>query len=147
MTYWSSLASVMHLIGLVLAVGAATVKLVLLLRCHTDPAFALTFLKVSKHITRQIVVGMILLALSGIGWLFLGYGFSPRLIVKLVLFGAIWVVGPVIDHVVEPRFQKLARGTGEPATPAFTSALRQYLAWETIATSLFYVIIVMWVFR
>jgi hypothetical protein len=67
--------------------------------------------------------------------------------VKLALFGAVCVLGPVIDHVVEPRFQKLAPRTGEPATPAFARASRQYLAWETIATSLYYFIIVMWVFR
>lgn len=145
--HWSSLLFVTHLIGVALGVGAATVKLVLLLRCYADPAFALTFLKVSKHITRQIVVGMILLALSGIGWLILGYSLTPRLIVKLVLFASIWVLGPVIDHVVEPRFQKLVPGPREPATPAFASALRQYFLWETIANLLFYVIIVMWVFR
>jgi len=144
---WSSLLSVMHLIGLSLGVGAATVKLVLLLRCHADPAFAATFLQVSKPVTRQIIVGMILLTLSGIGWLILGYDLTPRLIAKLVLFTSIWVLGPVIDHVVEPRFQKAATRPGELATPAFASALRQYVVWETIATSLFYVIIFMWVFR
>ena len=147
MSHWSSVVSVTHLIGLALGVGAATVKLLLLLRCHADPSFARTFLEVSKHITRQIVAGMILLTLSGIGWLFLGYGSTPRLVSKLVLFAAIWVLGPVIDRVVEPRFQKLAPGPGEPATPAFVSALRRYLVWETMATLLFYVIIVMWVFR
>lgn len=57
------------------------------------------------------------------------------------------MLGPVIDHVVEPRFQKLAPGLGEPAAPAFAIALREYLVWETVATSLFYVIVVMWVFH
>jgi len=144
---WSSLVFVTHLIGLALAVGSATVKLVLLLRCRADPAFARTFLEVSKPITRVIVAGMILLAMSGAGWLFLGYGMTPLLIVKLLLFSAIWVIGPVIDGFAEPPFQKLAPGPGEPATPAFVSALRRYLAWEVMATSLFYVIVVMWVFR
>lgn len=147
MNSWSTLVSVVHLVGLALGTGSATVKLVLLLECRADPAFAPTFLKVSRPITRQIILGMILLALSGIGWLFLGYGLTPRLIVKLVLFAAIWVLGPVIDNVVEPRFRKLAPGPGEPAGPAFIGALNRYVAWETIATALFYAIIVIWVFR
>ena len=147
MIQWSAVLSVTHLIGLALAVGSATVKLVLLLQCRADPGFAPTFLRVSRSITRQIILGMILLTLSGIGWLFLGYGLTPRFIVKLVLFAPIWVLGPVIDNVVEPRFRKQAPGLGESAPPGFAIALNQYLVWETIATALFYVIIVMWVFR
>jgi len=147
MVEWSSIVSMVHLVGLALGVGAATVKLALLLRCRADPASAPTFLGVSTLITRYIILGMILLTLSGVGMLFLGYGFTPRLIVKLVLFAAIWVLGPVIDNVVEPRFRKLAPGPGEPATPAFVGVLNEYLVWETIATSLFYVIIVVWVIR
>jgi hypothetical protein len=102
---------------------------------------------VSRSITRLIILGMILMTLSGIGWFFLGHGLTPRFMVKLVLVAAIWVLGPVIDNVVEPRFRMLAPGPGEPAAPAFAIALKQYLVWEAIATSLFYVIIVMWVFR
>jgi hypothetical protein len=144
---WPSFVLVAHLIGLTLAAGSATVKLVLLLRCRAEPAFARTFLEVSKPITRIIVAGMILLTLSGVGWLFLGYGVTPLLIVKLFLFAAIWVLGPVIDDFVEPRFRTTAPDPGEPATPAFVGALRRYVVWETLATSLFYVIVALWVFR
>jgi hypothetical protein len=145
---WSLFLFTGHLIGLALAVGSATVKLVLLFRCRAYPTFASTFLKVSKPITRLIILGMILLLLTGIGRLILlGYGFTPALIVKLILFAAIWVLGPVIDNVVEPRFQKQSPGQGEAPTPAFVGALKRYLVWETVATSLFYVIIVIWVFK
>lgn len=147
MSSWSAVLTLAHLIGLALAVGSATVKLSLLLRCRVDPGFASTFLAVSGPITRQIIIGMILLTLSGIAWLFLGHGLTPRLIVKLVLFAPVWVLGPVIDNVVEPRFRKVAPGPGEPATAAFGRALSRYLMWEAIATLLFYVIIIMWVFR
>lgn len=62
------LLSLAHLIGLALGVGAATVKLILLLRCRADHALAPAYVKVAKPITRQIVLGIILLTLSGIGW-------------------------------------------------------------------------------
>jgi len=140
-----SLLTLTHLVGLVLAVGAATVKLVLLLKCRADSAFVPTYIKVTKPITRQIVLGMILLTLSGIGWLLYGYQFTAVLVVKVVLVGVIWVLGPVIDNVVEPKFQAQAPAPGEPASPAFARIQRQYLALEVIATLLFYVIIVMWV--
>ena len=64
---------------------------------------------------------------------------------KLVLVGAIWVLGPVIDNVVEPKFRQLAPGAGESASPAFIRIRQQYLLLEVIATGLFYVIVVMWV--
>jgi hypothetical protein len=63
-----SILSVAHLIGLALGVGAATVKLTLLLRCRADLALVPVYVKVAKPITKQIVLGIILLALSGIGW-------------------------------------------------------------------------------
>lgn len=144
MDSWSPLLTIVHLIGLALGMGAATVKLGLLLKSRADPAFVPVYSTVAKAITRYIVLGMILVTLSGIGWLLLGYPFTPRLVVKLVLVAAIWVMGPLIDNVAEPRFRKLAPAPGEPAAPAFLRIQRQYLALEITATLMFYVIILVW---
>ena len=143
----STLVSLVHLLGLILGVGAATAKLVLLVKSSTDRAFIPIYLRVARLITRQIIAGMVLLTLSGIGWLLLGYPLTPRLVVKLLLFGVIWVLGPVIDNLVEPRFQKLIPESGQPDSPAFVAIQKRYLALEIIATLLFYVVIVIWVFR
>lgn len=140
-----SLMLLTHLIGLVLAVGAASVKLLLLLRCAADRALLPCYLKVVRLISRQIILGIILLTLSGIGWLIMGYHLTVALVVKLVLVGAIWVIGPVIDNVVEPRFRALVPAAGEAASPALIRMEKQYLALEIIATSLFYIIMTMWV--
>jgi hypothetical protein len=140
-----SLLSVGHLIGLALGVGCATAKLALLLKCKADHAFVPAYITAAKPITRLIVLGLGLLTLSGIGWLLLGYPFTPILVVKLALVAAIWVLGPLIDNAVEPKFQKLAPRPGESASPAFIRIQQRYLMMEIIATSLFYVIIVMWV--
>lgn len=147
MSFLSWGLSVAHLVGLALGVGAATVKLVLLLRCRTDAAFVTVYIQVARPITRHIILGMVLLTLSGIGWLLLGYPFTSLLIVKLVLVATIWALGPVIDNVVEPRFRKLAPQPGEAVSPAFTRIQRQYLALELFATLLFYVTIVIWAWR
>ncbi|HSR29398.1 MAG TPA: hypothetical protein VLY63_02460 [Anaerolineae bacterium] len=143
----SSFITLVHLLGLVLGVGAATAKLVLLVKSSTDRAFVPIYLRVARLITRQIIVGMVLLTLSGIGWLLVGYPFTPLLVVKVVLFGVIWVLGPVIDNVVEPRFQKLIPESDQPASPAFIAIQKRYLALEITATLLFYVVIVIWVVR
>jgi len=140
----ASLLTVTHLLGLALAVGAATVKVALLLRCRRDSAFLPVYLAVVRIITRFIILGMILLTLSGVGWLLIGYGFTPLLIVKLVLVGAVWVLGPVIDNVAEPAFRNLAPAAGQTASAAFLQARARYLALEVTATALFYVIIVIW---
>ena len=137
--------TVVHLLGVALGLGSATAKLRLLLRCRADPAFVTVFLQVTKPLTRQIVLGLVLLVVSGIGWLLIGYPFTPILITKLVLVGAMFVMGPIIDNVVEPRFRNLAPGTGEAPSPAFISVQARYLGLEVAATALFYVIVVMWV--
>lgn len=141
----STLLSLAHLIGLVLGVGAATVKLTLLLKCNADHAFVPVYATVAKYMTRQIIAGLVILTLSGIGWLLLGYPFTRLLTVKLILVVAIWVLGPVIDNVVEPKFMKLAPVSGEPVSPDFNRIKKQYLTLEVIATGLFYGIIVFWV--
>jgi hypothetical protein len=141
----TSLLSLGHLIGLALGVGSATAKLTLLSRCKADPTFVPTYLAVARPITRLIILGLALLTLSGVGWLLIGYPLTLLLAVKLVLVGAIWVLGPVIDNVVEPRFRKLVPAPGESPSPAFMQAQRQYLRLEVVATGLFYVIVVMWV--
>jgi hypothetical protein len=145
MTSWRSILTLAHLIGLVLAVGSATAKLRLLIKCKADPAFVPTYSAIARPITRLIILGLALLTLSGLGWLLVGYPLTPLLVVKLVLVGAIWVLGPVIDNVVEPKFQRLAPGSSESASPAFLQIMRRYLMLEAVATGLFYVIVVMWV--
>jgi len=129
---------------LVLGVGAATAKLTLLLKSRTDHALVPAYVAVARSITRLIILGLALLTLSGIGWLLIGYPFTPLLIVKLVLVTAIWVMGPLIDNVFEPKFRKLAPSVGELASPAFIRAQQHYLLMEVIATGLFYVIVVIW---
>lgn len=145
MTSLTSLLFLAHLIGLALAVGCATAKLTLLVRCKTDHAFVPSYIAVARPVTRLIILGLALLTLSGVGWLVLGYALTPLLVVKLVLVGAIWVLGPVIDNVVEPKFRQLAPAPGEAASPAFIRIQQDYLRLEVIATGLFYVIIAMWV--
>ena len=120
-----SLLSLAHLIGLALAVGCATAKLTLLVRCKADHAFVPTYVAVVRPLTRLIILGLALL--------------------KLVLVGAIWVLGPVIDNVVEPKFLQLAPTPGESASPAFIRIQLHYLRLEVVATGLFYVIIAIWV--
>jgi hypothetical protein len=141
----TALLFLVHLVGLALGVGAATTKLVLLLKTRADRAFVPAYLKAAGPATRLIQLGIVLLTLSGIGWLILGYPLTSRLVAKLVLVAAIWVMGPVIDKVVEPRFRRLVPGPEDPADPAFTRAHRQYLAMEAAATLLFYAVVVYWV--
>jgi len=141
----TSILTLAHLIGLALGVGAATVKLTLLLRCKTNHSFIPLYIAASKPITRQIVLGMIILTLSGICWLFLGYPITTMLLVKVTLVALIWVLGPIIDNVIEPKFKKLAPALGEAVSDEFRLVMKKYFALELIATALFYVIIIFWI--
>lgn len=139
-----SLLTLVHLVGLALGVGAATVKLVLLLRSRADPSLVPAFLRVALGITRLIVLGLVLLVVSGIGWLLLGHPWTPLLVVKLVLVAVIFVLGPVIDKVAEPAYRGHAPGAGQAPSAAFRRAERRYLALEIAATALLYVVLVVW---
>jgi len=134
-----------HVIGLAWAMGAASVKLGLLLRCRGDRSLIPSYLNVVRPVTKQLVAGMILLTLSGVAWLFAGYELKGILAVKVALVAGVWVLGPVIDKVAEPRFRQLAPAAGEPASVAFLRAERGYLSLEAVATALFYVIAGVWV--
>jgi hypothetical protein len=140
----SSLLTIAHLIGLIVGVGAATVKVALLLRTLSDPTSIPTYLQVSKPITMHIVFGMIVLTLSGVGFLLTGYPLTRRLTMKLFFVVSLWVLGPVIDNFAEPRYRKLATEGSESVRPAFAQAQRYYISLEIVATLLFYVIIVYW---
>ncbi len=135
-----------HLTALALAVGGATAKNLLLVRCRRDLAFVPTFLGLERLITRQIIVGQVLITISGVAyaWL-LGYGFTPRVVVKVVLVAAVWVLGPCIDTIVAPRMRQHAPGPGQSASPAFQRALSRYVFWDLAATGIYYAVIVFWV--
>ena len=139
---WSLLTFV-HLIGLSLGVGAATVKLMLLVKAKSNPEFVATYLKVMRPITRIIIIGLILLTLSGIAWIFTGVTFTTLFIIKLILVLAVWVLGPIIDNVVEPKYKNLAPASGNQISAEFIRIQRKLVIIETIATLDFYVIIML----
>jgi hypothetical protein len=145
MSWMQPFLMLMHLIGLAWAMGAASVKLALLLRCQRDRSFIQVYLKVVRPVTRQLVAGLVLLTLSGIGWLLVGHPLTRILVVKLVLVAAVWVMGPVIDNVAEPRFRRLAPTAGNAISPEFVRAERAYVALEAVATGMFYLIVGVWV--
>ena len=139
-----SLLSVVHLIGLALGVGAATVKLVLLLQSRSNPALVPVFLSVVRPITKVIILGLVLLLASGIGWIAMGRPFTSTLVAKSVLVAALFILGPIIDNVVEPKYRAAAPRSGEAASAEFLRAQQRFLALEIAATGIFYVIVVAW---
>jgi len=141
-SFWFIL-TLTHLIGLALGIGAATVKLTLLIKCNSDYNFVHIYIKVTKPITRIIILGLILLTISGLGWILLGTSFTSLFIIKLVFVFAIWVLGPVIDNAVEPKYEKLVPAPGEKASSEFVKIQKKLLILETIATLLFYTITIM----
>ena len=139
--------TLLHLLGLAFALGASTVKVILLIRCLRDRDFIPTYLQVIRPITRVIISGLVLLTLSGIAWIFLtrGHPLTARLIVKLLLVVAVWIIGPIIDNVLEPKYRHSAPSAGESPSNAFLRAQRRYLEFELLATGIFYAITAFWV--
>ncbi len=142
-----SLLPVVHLLGLALALGCATAKLRLLLKCVARQELLPAYVAAVKPITHLIVLGTILLILSGVSYLLFGYPLSGLLILKIVLVALIFLLGIIIDTVLEPKFAKRIPKVGESPSPEFLRIRRRYLFSEAVATGLFYVIFVMWMLR
>jgi len=73
----SEIGMLVHVIALVLAAGAATIKLLLLFKCKADYRFYPVYFQVAGLLTKLIITGMILLTLSGISWILMGYALEP----------------------------------------------------------------------
>lgn len=142
---FTSFLTIIHLIGLTLGAGAASVKVILLLKCRADHSFIPAYLKIVRPVTKILITGIILLTLSGLIWLLSGYPLMFILIIKIILVLAIWVMGPIIDNKVEPEFIKLAPESGNEVSTEFAQIFKKYLMLELTATSLFYIIIIYWV--
>lgn len=56
-----------------------------------------------------------------------------------------FVMGPIIDHVVEPKLEELAPEMGEAPSPVFIRVQARYLGLEMVATTMFHMIVVIWV--
>ena len=139
---WSILLLI-HLVGLALCVGLATAKVFLLVKCYRDITFVPVYLKVMKPLTQILVLGLIIMTLTGIIWLVMGYGFSNTMIVKLVFVLVVWVLGILIDKITEPQFSKLAPVKGETASPAFYQIQKKHLALESVAALVFYILMLL----
>jgi hypothetical protein len=138
-----SLLPVVHLLGLALATGAATVKVAMALRSTRDTGFVRTFLASRKLLASFIILGLLLATVSGVIWLLQGYSWSPRLIGKVIVVGMIWLIGPVIDNVIEPKLDRLAPVGDEPPTAEFKVQQRLHLTCEIAAAVLMYVVFVL----
>ena len=135
-----SFLNFLHLLGLTFGVGGLTVKLRLLVKCNSDLDFVPVFFEVVKPITMIIILGQVLLTITGIGWMFLGYTFTPLIIVKIVLLGLLWVLEPVIDIVFQPKVEKFVHSAGCIASLSFIRSLKHLLIAEIAATGIFYVL-------
>ena len=143
----SGVLTLVHLIGFALGVGGATVKLYLLLQSVSDFKLISSYLRVATTITRLIVLGIILLAVSGLATVILvgARPFTGPFIIKLLAVGAILIIWPLIDNVAEPKVRILAPQGDEIPNAQFRSALRLYVTLEVVATALFYLTAVIWV--
>jgi hypothetical protein len=135
-----------HIIGLAIGVGAATVKLVILIKARQDNTIVPYYLKVAKPITQLIIFGIVLLTISGIGFIIEGYPLTTQLTIKLIFVALLWIIGPIIDNAIEPEFIKSAPAIGDQPTQEFTKVHKKYLTLEILATLIFYIVIVIWIF-
>ena len=142
MYYFNELVMLLHLVGLSLGLGAATVKTIFLVKSRSDIEFLPVYLKITKPVTKLIILGTIVLTVTGIYWLISGYPFTPVLIVKIALVILMWILGPVIDNAVEPKLVRLAPQPGESPADGFLKVRKQHFALEIMATTLMYAITV-----
>src|SRR5512147_1961379 len=89
MTTTRFLLTLLHLLGMALATGAAAVKVALLLGARADSGLTAVYLRVVKPVTRLLVTGLVLATATGAAWLVLGRPITAAVAGKLVLAAAL----------------------------------------------------------
>ncbi|MFW9965391.1 MAG: hypothetical protein ACFFCX_17595 [Candidatus Sifarchaeia archaeon] len=139
MDLWQ-IITLVHIIGIALGVGGASIKLVLFMKSYYNKNFTPAYTVVAEPISQLIFLGMILLTVSGIGYALVGYPEGSSLLVKHVLVVLLWVVGPLISKVYGPRFITLAPKPSESPTSEFLQVRKQLLVLEVLGTVCFYAV-------
>ena len=134
----SEILYIVHVIALSLAAGTAFVKLLLVVRCKKDYMFYTDYFKLAPLLSKLIITGMILLTLSGIAWIIIGYSLELLLVLKIIIVAGIWIIGPIIDSRAEPKVKRLYPSPGAEPSAEFTRSQQQHLLLEIIATAMMY---------
>ena len=101
---------ILHLIGLAIGVGAATVADIMVFRFLKDFHISRWETKVLKTVSIMIWVGLAILILSGIGIYLqntVRYNFTVKFLVKMVIVGIIILNGILLNLYITPRLVKL----------------------------------------
>lgn len=125
-----------HLIGLAFGVGGVTANAILMIKTRSNKEFTPIIMKAVVLIGKLVFFGLVLLTVSGIGFLYLGYPLA-RLTVKLFLVGALWIEGPLV-HYFTSRLAKLVPNPSQPASPEFLSIKRKTQVIGMIGVILWY---------
>jgi hypothetical protein len=126
-----------HIIGLALGLGGVTVNVALMVKARFDKELASIIPKVSRIIGPLIFLGLVLLTISGIGFVHLGYPLTRTLTVKLDLVVVLWVEGLLISYLGS-KIGRLAPKLGEPPSPKFLSTRRKMQALAVVGVVLWY---------
>jgi hypothetical protein len=159
-----------HIVGLAFGLGGVTVNFALMIKARFDKELASIIPRVSKTIGPLIFLGLVLLTISGIGFVHLGYPLTRTLVVKLHLVGVLWVEGLLIsylssklgrlapkshladiDREIERVKKHVSAGLsgsvleplGEPPSLKFLSTRRKMQALATVGLFLWYTITVL----
>ena len=131
-----------HTVGLAFGLGGVTINVVLMIKARFDKELASTIIKVSKTIGPLIFLGLVLLTISGIGFMRLGYPLTRTLAVKHILVVALWIEGPLIFYLTS-KLAKLSPTPSEPPSLKFLSTRRMMQALAAAGLILWYTITVL----
>jgi len=126
-----------HVVGLAFGLGGVTANVVLMIKARFDKELASIMSKVSKTIGPLIFLGLVLLTLSGIGFVRLGYPLTRTLIVKLHLVAVLWVESLLISYL-SSKLGRLAPKLGKPPSLKFLSTRRKMQALVAVGVVLWY---------
>jgi len=126
-----------HTVGLAFGLGGVTINVVLTIKARFDKELASTIIKILKTIGPLIFLGLLLLTISGIGFMRLGYPLTRTLAVKHILVVALWVESPLIFYLTS-KLAKLAPKQGEPPSHKFLSTKMKMQALVAVGVFLWY---------
>ena len=123
-----------HLISMAFGVGGSTLAMIISRKIDKNPEIAPIIMELIKPVSKLIRLGLILLILSGLGFMVLGskgYIYQPFFLAKMLTVSIISINAILMKFVLNPKLRKLIKKSGSKSSPELLK-VKKYIKLSNI---------------
>ena len=138
---------ILHVIGVAVGAGGATMSDVLFLTSIADNKIDHSELKLLKIASYMVVIGLVLLTVTGLSFFLVGAAESPRFWAKMSIVSIAAINGMVMHQIAFPIFERCAKHKTTLTSAAFTRHAPLLVTAGTISAISWYAALVLGMWR